>query len=137
MEKGYQKLEIYRMAIELAVEVHNLTMELPKFEMYEEGSQIRRWAKSIPANIVEGYCLRRHKNEYLQYLHRALGSCEETIVHLKILFDTRSFADEKLYSELSDRLDHLGRMLFRFIQTVNRGHLVPAYIKEPDTDDEH
>lgn len=68
METGYEKLEIFKMSRELAIKVHRMTMTLPKFEMYEEGSQIRRSAKSVPANIVEGYCLRRHKNEYLQYL---------------------------------------------------------------------
>jgi len=35
--------------------------ELPRFEMYEEGAQIRRSAKSIVANIVEGFGMRRYK----------------------------------------------------------------------------
>ncbi len=85
MEKGYEKLEIYKLSRELAIKVHQMSFILPKFETYEEGSQIRRSSKSITANIVEGYCLRRHKNEYLQYLHRAFGSCEETVLHLNIL----------------------------------------------------
>ncbi len=82
MEKGYEKLEIFKLSYELAV-------------------------KSIPANIVEGYCLRRHKNEYLQYLHRAFGSCEKTNYHL-------------------------GKMIFRFIESVSIHHLSPSYIKESE-----
>ena len=85
MEKGYEKLEIFKLSRDLAIEIHKMTLSLPRFEIYEEGSQIRRSAKSVPANIVEGYALRRHKAEYLQYLHRALGSCDETLVHLGIL----------------------------------------------------
>jgi hypothetical protein len=42
MESGYKKLEIYDLAHSLALKVHKLTMSLPKFEMYEEGGQIRR-----------------------------------------------------------------------------------------------
>lgn len=52
---NYRDLEIYKLAFKLAVEVHNLTLKLPKFELYEEGSQIRRSSKSVGANIVEGY----------------------------------------------------------------------------------
>jgi four helix bundle protein len=132
MEKGYEKLEIYKLARELAIKIHQITLSLPKFEMYEEGSQIRRSAKSIPANIVEGYCLRRHKNEYLQYLHRAFGSCEETKYHLGILFETRSLDNKEVFTELLEKYDHLGKMIFRFVGSVSINHLPPSYIKEPD-----
>lgn len=129
MEKGYEKLDIFKLSKELAIKVHSMSLKLPKFEMYEEGSQIRRSAKSVSANIVEGYCLRRHKNEYLQYLHRALGSCEETILHLGILYETDSLREEVIYKDLTARYDQLGKMLFRFIETVFSEHLTPAYTK--------
>lgn len=132
MEKGYEKLEIYKLSYELAIKVHQMTLTLPKFEMYEEGSQIRRSAKSIPANIVEGYCLRRHKNEYLQYLHRAFGSSEETNYHLGILYKTHSLDNKEVFTELSEKYDHLGKMIFRFIESVSINHLPPSYIKESD-----
>ena len=106
------------MSYELATKIHLMTMSLPKFEMYEEGSQIRRSSKSIPANIVEGYCLRRHKNEYLQYLHRAFGSSHETLVHLRMLHDTKSLNNKELITELLESYNRLGRMLFRFIEAV-------------------
>ena len=130
MEKGYEKLEIYKLSRELAIKVHRMTLSFPKFEMYEEGSQIRRSSKSIPSNIVEGYCLRRHKPEYLQYLHRAFGSCEETILHLGILFETKSLNDKELFDSLSEKYNHLSKMIFRFIEAVMAEHLPPAYIKE-------
>ncbi len=120
MKKGYEKLEIY----------HEMTMRLPKFELYEEGSQIRRSSKSVPSNIVEGYCLRRHKNEFLQYLHRSFGSCEETILHLKILYETKSYSEKEEYERLLERYDHLSKMIFRFIETVLSDHLQPMYVKE-------
>jgi hypothetical protein len=43
---SYRNLEIWKMARELAILVQRMTLEkLPKFEMYEEGSQIRRSSK--------------------------------------------------------------------------------------------
>jgi 23S rRNA-intervening sequence protein len=56
MGMSYRDLEIWDLARQIAVAVHRMTLQnLPKLEMYEEGSQIRRSAKSIRANIVEGY----------------------------------------------------------------------------------
>ncbi len=132
MDKGYEKLEIYRLSHDLAVKVHEMTLTLPKFEMFEEGSQIRRSSKSVPSNIVEGYCLRRHKNEFLQYLHRSFGSNEETILHLRLLYETKSLTNKETFDFLLEQYNHLGKMIFRFIQAVNKEHLQPSYIKESD-----
>ncbi len=52
--RSYRDLEVYQISFEGAVKIHEMTMRLPKCELYEEGSQIRRSAKSIPANIAEG-----------------------------------------------------------------------------------
>lgn len=53
---SYKKLEIWQLAREVVIIIHRMTLEhLPKFECYEEGSQIRRSVKSIKSNIVEGY----------------------------------------------------------------------------------
>jgi len=134
MDTGYKNLEIFKLSRELAIEIHRMTLTLPKFEMFEEGSQIRRSSKSVPTNIVEGYCLRRHKNEYLQYSHRALGSCEESAFHLTTLSETKSLQDEFLFKELSDKYDRLGKMFFRFIESVVQDHLPPKYVQEPSSE---
>jgi four helix bundle protein len=52
---SYKNLEIWQLARELVIEIHKMTLTLPKFEMYEEGSQIRRSSKSVKSTIVEGY----------------------------------------------------------------------------------
>lgn len=83
MEKGHKKLEVYQLSHKLAVSIHKISLELPAFERFEEGSQIRRSSKSISSNIVEGFALRRYKYEFLYYLFRSYGSAEETIEHLE------------------------------------------------------
>ena len=47
---GFEDLEIYTLAFEYAISVHKASLRLPKFEMYEQGSQIRRSSKSIKIN---------------------------------------------------------------------------------------
>src|SRR5437867_2356726 len=45
---SYRNLEIWRLAKELVVDIHRLTLtQLPKFEMFEEGAQIRKSIKSV------------------------------------------------------------------------------------------
>jgi four helix bundle protein len=58
-----------------------MTLKLPKFELYEQGSQSRRASKSVSAQIVEGHALRQYKAEYEHYLARSYASAEEVIEH--------------------------------------------------------
>ncbi len=45
---SYKKLQIWQEARSLVNDIHNITRKkLPKFELYEEGSQIRRSIKSV------------------------------------------------------------------------------------------
>ena len=122
---SYRDLEIWKLARQVAIAVHRMTLQnLPKFEMYEEGSQIRRSAKSVAANIVEGYGRRRYKQEFIRFLVFAHASCDETIDRLEMLFDTKSLTNEVVYRELSTQLDLLGRKLNVFIDSVERSHRV-------------
>ena len=57
--KSYRDLEIYQIANALAIEVHAIFLKLPMYELYEQGSQIRRSSKSINDNIAEGFGRRR------------------------------------------------------------------------------
>ena len=66
--KNYRDLEIYQLAYKLAIEIHEMSMQLPKYELYEQGSQIRRSSKSIKDNIAEGFGRRRYKVEFIRFL---------------------------------------------------------------------
>jgi four helix bundle protein len=120
---SYRDLEIWKLAREAAIGVHRMTLrELPKFEMYEEGSQIRRSVKSIRSNIVEEYGRRRYKQEFIRFLVFAHASCDETIDHLEGLFETGSLTNEATFRDLQAQLDLLGRKLNVFIESVEREH---------------
>ncbi len=120
---SYRDLEIWKIACELSIEIHKMTLTLPKFEMYEESSQIRRSSKSIRSNIVEGYGRRRYKNEFIRYITFAIASTDETIDHLEILFETESLKDKELFDELLDKSNLLDKKLIKFLQSVEKQHL--------------
>ena len=65
LKSAYNDLEIYKLAYKLAIEVHKISLQLPKYELYEQGSQVRRSSKSIKDTIAEGYGRRKYKREYI------------------------------------------------------------------------
>ena len=100
-----------------------MTMDdLPRFEMFEEGSQIRRSSKSIVSNIVEGYGRRRYKNEFVRFLTYAVGSCDETKAHLEMLYETGSLDKQNIFEQLINSYEEVGAKLFRFREAVIKGH---------------
>jgi four helix bundle protein len=52
---GFEKLEVFQRAYRISLEIHRLSLKLPKEEQYGLGEQIRRASKSICANIAEGF----------------------------------------------------------------------------------
>jgi four helix bundle protein len=65
--QSYKNLEIYGLAHKVALDIHRITLRLPKFEMYEEGSQIRKSSKAISTNIVEGFGRKRYRQDYIKF----------------------------------------------------------------------
>jgi four helix bundle protein len=117
-------MEIWQLARTLVIDIHKMTLtKLPKFEMFEEGSQIRRSMKSVKATIVEGYGRRSYKQEFIRFLTYALASCDETMDHLETLYETHSLTDPVLYQDLHVRLELLGKKTNLFRQSVERSHL--------------
>ncbi len=73
MLHSYKELVVWQRAVELVVEIYNITDKFPKEELYGLASQMRRAAVSIPSNIAEGR-LRGHRKEFRQFLLIAYGS---------------------------------------------------------------
>jgi four helix bundle protein len=123
---SYRDLKVWQIAREVSFRIHKMTLEkLPRFEMHEEGSQVRRSAKSVRSNIVEGFGRRRYKQDFIRHLVYAESSSDETLDHLETLFETGSLTDQSLYTELHSRVTELGKRLNRFIAAVEAQHETP------------
>ena len=121
--RGYEDTAIYQLAKQLAVEIHRMTLEqLPKFEMHEEGSQIRRSSKSIVANFVEGYGMKRYKGDLVRYLTYSLSSCDETKAHLEMLHETGSLASQR-FDHFYNQYRKLGAMLYNYRKAAIEGRV--------------
>ena len=118
---SYKNLEIWKLSRESVIEIHTMTLTLPKFEQFKEAQQIRRSIETVKSTIVEGYGRRKYKADFIKYLIYALSSNDETMDRLETLFETKSFVNESTYT-LLQKLDVLGRKLNNFIKAVEQSH---------------
>ena len=115
---GYKELEIYNEAFRLACEVHKASLLLPQYELYEQGSQIRRSSKSIKDQIAEGYGRRRYKSDFIKFLVYVQASCDETISQLEMIRELyfECFDWDKLVKQYTI----LGKKINNYIQYVEK-----------------
>jgi four helix bundle protein len=84
--KYIEDLEIYKIALQLAKEIHELTIKIPRYWQVEEVDDIQRSSSSVPSNIEEGFSHRFYSKQFLRYLYIAMGSSDETKGHLRKLY---------------------------------------------------
>lgn len=113
---SYKDLDIYKLAYKLAIDVHKMTITLPKYEMYEQGSQVRRSSKSIKDNIAEGFGRRRYKEEFVRFLIFEHASCDEAISQLTMINEL--YFENNGLNGLLDEYEILGGKINKFIQYV-------------------
>jgi len=114
--KSYKDLEIYRNSVSLAKEVHFMSLKLPKYELYELGSQTRRSAQSIRSNIAEGYGRRNYKSDFHKFLIYSYASLIETESHLEMIFELYQLEE---CSGILEKYHALGKQLSKFISFVD------------------
>ena len=77
MPLNHHKLVAWQRADDLFVRLHLLSLkQFPNHERYELGTQLRRAAYSVPADIAEGMA-RRHRRQRRHFLNIAESSLAE------------------------------------------------------------
>jgi S23 ribosomal protein. len=64
MQLNFERLEVYKDAIEFANQIYETTKSFPKSETFGISNQLRRASISIPSNIAEG-STRGKKNSFI------------------------------------------------------------------------
>jgi len=101
MQFNFEKLEVYKDAIELANKIYETTKPFPKSEIFGITNQLRRASISIPSNIAEGSS--RGKKEFIHFLNIGLGSCYECVPLLEIS-KRQEHINNKSFDKLIDEL---------------------------------
>ena len=106
----YDRLDVFRKAYDLSLEIHRRSLQFPKFEQFELASQLRRSSKSICANIGEGMSKQSSPKDVVHFLRIAIGSCDETRIWLKYAVDLGYLKAED-YERFHESYCEVGRML--------------------------
>jgi four helix bundle protein len=115
--KPHQNLESWKLSFQIVKEIYLITALFPSSEKYGITSQVRRAAVSIPANIAEG-AGRQSKKEFIYFLNIARGSLSE-LDTLMLLSHSIGYLDEKLFQELSFKLERISKLLTGLIRKIN------------------
>ena len=120
--KSHKDLDVWRLAIDLASDVYEVTKTFPEDERYGMTVQMRRSAISIASNIAEG-AARQGDKEFVQFLHIALGSVSELDTQLEIAMRVNLTSVESLKG-LQDMAIRINQMLPGLAQSVRSKDIV-------------
>lgn len=112
----FEGLEIWRLSIDLASHVYEVTENFPKNEVFGLRSAIRNAASSIPMNIGEGSG-RGSKRDFSRFLNIAMGSIYEVITGMAIALKRRYVTAEE-YRATYAEAEILAKKITRFQDTL-------------------
>jgi len=109
--KSHKDLKVYQVAYAATLELHKLTSEFPKTEIFAMTDQIRRASRSICANIAEGFAKQQGSSaEFNRFLQMASGSAAEISVWLDLATDF-GYIKKEQSDALLNTYNHISRML--------------------------
>ena len=77
-QRGFEDLECYQLALQVMREAYRVIQQLPPYEKYNLGLQMRKASTSVGFNIAEGYG-RYHYLDGLRFYYIARGSLNEIL----------------------------------------------------------
>jgi four helix bundle protein len=109
--RDVEDLVVFQKAYRASLDIHRASLELPKFEQYGLGEQMRRASKSICANLAEGFGKQSaSKLEFKRFLMMAMGSADEMRVWLSYCRDL-GYADEPSVQRWKETYRDIAKML--------------------------
>ena len=111
--KSFEDLIVWQEAHAWVLEVYRYAAKFPKHELFALGSQMRRAAFSVPANVTEGF-KKRGKADKLRFYNIAQGSLEESRYYLILARDLGYGST----NGLMDALEEVGRLLEAYMRRL-------------------
>src|SRR6056297_754940 len=114
----FEDIEAWQVARTLAGNVYKLTGKGHLSRDFGLRDQLQRSAVSIMANIAEGFG-RRGRQEFIQFLRIARGSCSEVESHLYVALDAKLIAQAD-FERLKNAAEATGRKISGFISYLRK-----------------
>jgi four helix bundle protein len=114
----FEKLEIWKLAIDMADDVHDLTRSFPKEEIFSLTSQIKRAADSVSLNIAEG-STGQSDPEQVKFIGCAQRSALE-VVNCLYLAVRRNYIDKSQFDTFYNKLEKLVAKIQAFKNSIKK-----------------
>jgi len=114
IKSTFETLDVWIKTREIRKRISKLSKNLPSEEKYKLTDQMTRAARSVTANIAEGYG-RFHYQENIQFCRQARGSLYELIDHIYVALD-EGYIDNNLFSEIQLDVNEAVRLLNGYIK---------------------
>jgi four helix bundle protein len=101
----FESLRVWQLSLDLADEIHLLTRDFPKEEMFSLTHQIKKASDSINLNIIEG-STGQSNEEFRRFLNYSIRSGHE-VVGCLYLAHRRKYINDEQFKRLYDFLDSL------------------------------
>ena len=116
MKHNFKNLKIWMLSMEIAADIHKISLDFPKNEVYGLVSQMNRAAVSMPSNIAEGS--NRGNIHFKHFLNISLGSSFELQTQLLIANQNKYITDEKTI-EIENKIIEFQKMTTGFISKLD------------------
>jgi four helix bundle protein len=77
------QLDVYKLSVEVAMQLFDLSKRFPREEMYSLTDQMRRSSRSVSGHIAEGWRRRHYEAAFCDKLNGAEGEAAETQVWIE------------------------------------------------------
>lgn len=108
------ELEVYKLSVEAAMKVFELSKNYPKEETYSLTDQVRRSSRSVSGQIAESWRRRKYEAVFVNKMNEAEGEAAETRVWMEYAvrcgyLTQRQGRDViKLYNQILGKLLRIG-----------------------------
>lgn len=110
----YRDLDVYKMAMDEAMCIFELTKSFPSEERFSLVDQIRRSSRSVCANVAEAWRKRRYEAAFVSKLSDAETEAAETQVWAEVAFRC-GYWKEVTFQEIDEHCDRIIGKLVRMI----------------------
>ena len=121
MIRYHWELDAYKLSVEAAMEIYEITKKFPREEMYSLTDQIRRSSRSVSGQIAEGWRRRKYEAVFVNKLNEAEGEAAETqswleySVKCSCMTRTQGKSLHKIYDQIIGKLVIMGNRPEAFV----------------------
>ncbi|MFH2138381.1 MAG: four helix bundle protein [Candidatus Omnitrophota bacterium] len=118
MSKRFEDLQVWQLAVDLAVKIYKSSKVFPAEEIYGLTSQLRRAVVSVSTNIAEGSG-RSSKKEYRHFVEIAIGSINE-VENLWIIAQKIGYLKEIDFKLIKNNIEEVHGLLNGFRRYLSK-----------------